>query len=309
MSASIVRLMFAFVGSLVVLYGVSAASPVSQVGSSKQPGEIRQVVPPEEREVLGLMETAWTRIHGKIHPDVYAILETDDRPWPRPVGYEGTVYAEVHLRHEPKGKIDSLENQAAIHELQGRILSQLTAAEFYVEYPFRTHPGILGYVNRAGLEKLKAIPDVTAVCLDDKPFPQRPERVFKEDLPPLEPDDPSIQRAGGRFFGSGGKAEIEVWQALGLHERVFVMVQLTFTRADEPLGTELSAHISDVETRVQSVLTAHEFWVQGRTTSFPRLHGLVNVEGLRKLENHPDVQRIGMQDVRYHLPHINQKRP
>lgn len=119
---------------------------------------------PEQREALGLDATSWTTEHGKLHPGVYRLLEKAEEtlerarrtgdPFLDPVGRAGTVYVQVHLRHEQQGKADSPENKAAIRALQSKVLSQLSAADFYVEYLFQTHPGILAYVNRAGLEKL-----------------------------------------------------------------------------------------------------------------------------------------------------------
>jgi len=238
MNARVVGFVLSVVGGLVVSASPVLARPAGQKDAGAgPPKDVRQVIGRAEREALGLSEIKWTRDYGKVHPDVYEMLQRDERPWPRPVGYEGTVYVQVQLKHKQKGKADSAENKAAIKRLQSRVLSQLTAAEFYVEYPFQTLPGILGYANRAGLEKLKTNADVVAICLDDKPFPRRPEHVFKVDLPPLKPGDPAIQAARGRR----GKVEVEVYQALGLHERVFVLVNLVPTGSRNRLSDEHKA--------------------------------------------------------------------
>jgi hypothetical protein len=304
MNAGVVGFLLPAVGALALFGGHAAADPPQQddLGTGYAKG-VREVVPPEQRETLGLDETPWTKEHGKVHSRVYKALEKDERPWPRPVGYEGTVYVQVQLKHEQKGKADSAENKAAIKQLQSRVLSQLTAAEFHVEYPLQMLPGILGYVNRAGLEKLKTNPDVVAICLDDKPFPRRPQHVFKVDLPPLKPGDPATQAGGG------GKVEVEVYQALGLHERVFVLVNLVPTGSHDRLSEEHMARVKEIENRVLSALTADEFWLSSKTKSFTALHGRVNKEGLKKLENHPDVDGVGMEDAPIRVPRTFRKRP
>lgn len=303
MSAKTIGFLLSVVGMLVASANGGLASPAGQERSSAdQPKDVRKLVSPEQREALGLNDATWTKEAEKIHPDVYRALEKDERPWPRPVGFDGTAYVQVHLRHRQKGKADSAENKAAIKQLQSKVLSSLTAAEFHVEYPFQTMPGILGYVNRAGLEKLKASAAVVGVCLDDKPLPKRPPHVFKADLPALKPGDPSTPPGEGRFWGSGGKVEVEVYQALGLHERVFVMVNLIPTSSEAVRNTE-------IENTVLSALSADEFWLQSRTASFPSLHGLVSEGALKKLENHPNVAGVGMEDAMIPVPRDMKKRP
>jgi hypothetical protein len=279
---------------------------------TRYPKGAHDVVAPEEREALGLNEAGWTRGDAKVHPDVYRALEKTEKvkeAWRDPIGYAGTVYVQVQLKHAQKGKADSPENKAAIKQLQDKVLSQLTAAEFYVEYAFQTLPGILAYVNRAGLEKLTANPDVVAVCLDDKPFPKRSPHVYKADLPALKPGDPSTQPAQGHFWGNGGKVEAAVYQALGLHERVFVMVKLISTASDQPLSREEAAHNKDVENAVLSSMSAAEFCLQSRTTSFPSIHGLVSKSALKKLEDHPNVEVVGMPDAMIPVPTDTGRRP
>ncbi|HUU98896.1 MAG TPA: hypothetical protein VM487_24455, partial [Phycisphaerae bacterium] len=173
MNARAVGFLLPAVGALALFGGRAGADPPQQddLGTRYAKG-VHEVVPPEQREALGLDETPWADEHGKVHPAVYRALEKAEKtlekaertkdPWLDPVGFGGTVYVQVQLNHEQKGKADSAENKAAIKQLQSRVLSQLTAAEFYVEYPFQTLPGILGYANRAGLEKLKTNADVVA---------------------------------------------------------------------------------------------------------------------------------------------------
>ena len=162
-----------------------------------------EVVPAEEREALGLDDIGWTTQYGKVHPDVYKALERSERIDPNwdLQGLLGSVFVQVQLKHEQKGRADSPENKAVIKRLEEKVLSQLTAAEFFVEYPFETKPGILGRAWRSAVEKLKSNPDVVAVCLDDKPLPRRAPHVTLADLPPLAPGDPSTQPAQGALLG------------------------------------------------------------------------------------------------------------
>lgn len=308
MNARVVGFLLPAVGALALFGGRAAADPPQQddLGTRYAKG-VHEVVPPEQREALGLDETPWADERGKVHPAVYKALEKAEKTVEKfdPVGFGGTVYVQVQLKHEQKGKADSVENKAAIKQLQSRVLSRLTAAQFHVEYPFQTLPGILGYVNRAGLEKLKTNADVVAICLDHKPFPRRPEHVFKVDLPPLKPGDPATQAGQG----GGGKVEVEVYQALGLHERVFVLVNLVPTGSRNRLSDEHKARVKEIENRVLSALTADEFWLSSKTKSFTSLHGRVNKEGLKKLENHPDVDGVGMEGAPIRVPRTFRKRP
>jgi len=257
---------------------------------------------------LGLDETPWTKEYGKIHPDVYKMLERAEQAGRDPGGYKGVAYVQVHLRHRQSGRADSAENKAAIRRLQRQVLSRLTALEFHTEYLFETQPGILGYVNRQGLEKLKADPDVVAVCLDHKPFPRRRLPVFKVDLPPLRSGDPATQPARGRFLGSGGKVEVEVHQALGLYDRVFVHVGLRAPDAGDPGSASWRRGMLAAGARVLASLTADDFHLTSRATSC--LHGWINRKGLAKLARHKNVKRVTMEAEVLRLPAWwNRKRP
>jgi hypothetical protein len=202
----------------------------------------------------------------------------------------------VHLKHEQGGKTDSPENKAAIKQLQSSVLSQLTAADFHVEYAFQTVPGLLGYVKRAGLDHLKDCAEVVAVCLDDKPMPKRPPHVTKADLPALKPGDPSTQPAEGRFWGSGGKVDAAAYQAVALHGRAFVgfTVEENASQPDSPpeQPRQLEAESRRAAQAVLSALTADEFWLQGAFSN--HAGGMVNMQGLVKLQNHPGVRNVGL---------------
>lgn len=299
----------AFVGVVVCLdaggataFAQQVEQPRKQRANAERPRDTRRIVPPEERETLGLNDITWTKEQGKIHRQVYTALENDERPWPRPVGFEGTVFVQVHLKHEQVGKTDSPENKAAIKQLQSSVLSQLTAADFHVEYEFHTVPGLLGYVNRAGLDHLKDCAEVVAVCLDDKPMPKRPPHVTKADLPALKPGDPSTQPAEGRFWGNGGKVDAAAYQAVALHGRVFVGLTVE-EHASQPDSPPEAARQLEAESRrsVQAVLsglTADEFWLQGAFSN--HAGGMVNMQGLVRLQNHPGVRNVGL-DSRFNV--------
>jgi hypothetical protein len=245
----------------------------------------KDLVPPEEREALGVDNTAWTRRFGKIHPDVYKSLEKAEQvtePWLDVSGHTGTVYVQVQLKHEQRGKADSAENKAAVKEPQRRVLSQLTAAEFYTEYTFQTLPGILGYATRAAVEKLKANPEVVAVCLDDKPL-VRSARITTEDLPPSAPGEAPTR-------APGSKVHPDVYRAIALKERAFVIIRLKDSLQDQA-HQEQRGTARKLEQEILSALTADQFWVVSRSAmdsvSASLLGGLVDSAGVRAIEAHP----------------------
>jgi hypothetical protein len=273
---------------------------MSDVGTRYARGE-QDIVSPEQREALGLDEPTWVKEHGKIHPEVYRQLEKAEEVKARstkakeayldPMGFAGTVYVQVQLKHERKGRADSPENMKAIKELESKVLSQLSAADFSFEYPLQTVPGIVGYASRAAIEALKGNADVAAICLDTKPFPRRPAHVTKQDLPPPQLGDPSTQPAHGRFLGSGGKVEADVYRALARNERVFVIINLN----EPPSGDDFEGQLArsrETTTRVLSSVTAHEFWPEGYIMAL--LTGSINAEGLKKLQGHADIDSIGL---------------
>ncbi len=256
-----------------------------------------EIVPPEQREALGLDDAAWTKQYGKVHPDVYVALEKAEKvkePWRNLAGLAGAVYVQVQLRRESTGNAASAGTTGAIGRLEGGVLSRLTAAEFHVEYAFQTTPCILGYARRSALEKLRAVADVAAICLDEKPFVSRPAHVVKEDLPPPKAGDPATQPARGRFWGSGGKVEADVYRALAKHGRVFVVVNVSDPGKAPPLSPERFAEVRGVEDGVLCALTANDLWVTDTTLSFPSIAGYVNTDGLNKLVAQDTVTGIGL---------------
>ncbi|MFH1745954.1 MAG: hypothetical protein ABIG44_02805 [Planctomycetota bacterium] len=252
-----------------------------------RPEEIEKRISPEEREKLGLPEPTWVARHGKVHPDVRAVLETGQMPWLRfkgwsPIGFEGTAYVAVYLRHEPQDKQSSLEKQVAIKEVQKRVLSKLTAAEFSTVYIFKNTASILGYVNSAGLAKLAADQDVIAVGLDDTPLPEDPPQAM------------------GNEYSRGwrGKVEIGVYEALEKSPDgyVYVIVGARVPQGPGPFDEAYEAMKSEtrqLQDRILSALNADEFRLRGRPLSGGPL-GYANAAGLAKLTKHLDVNGIGL---------------
>jgi hypothetical protein len=268
---------------------------------TRYPKSQAEIVPAEQCEALGLDDIGWTKQHGKVHPDVYAALDKTEKvtePWRDSTGLMGTVYVQVYLKHEQKGRPDSPENKAAIRELQGKVLSQLGAGDFYTRYEFIAAPGILGYASRAGVEKLRASPDLVAIRLDDKPFPRPAAPVTREDLPTPQPGEATGREASGR------KTEADVYRALALHGRVLVIVNFNFARQG-PIR-QSGGQGRAAEDRVLAVLTANDFWVLSRTAvnsvNSPLLMGYVNPEGLKKLEQQPEVLGIGLEGPPIRMP-------
>lgn len=57
-----------------------------------RPEQIEKQISRAEREVLGLARPSWVAPHGKVHPDVRAILETGEMPWLRFKGWHRTGF-------------------------------------------------------------------------------------------------------------------------------------------------------------------------------------------------------------------------
>jgi len=88
-----------------------------------------------------------------------------------------------------------------------------------------------------------------------------------------------------------------------------VLVNLVPTGSRNRLSDEHKARVKEIENRVLSALTADEFWLSSKIKSFTSLHGRVNKDGLKKLENHPDVDGVGMEDAPIRVPRNFRKRP
>ena len=262
-----------------------------------RPEEIENRISPEERERLGLPEPTWVAQHGKVHPDVRAVLETGQMPWLRfkgwaPMGFEGTAYVAVHLRHERKGKHSSKESQATLKEVQRRILSKLTAAEFSVVHIFKSTAGILGYVNSEGLAKLAQDPYVLAVTLDEQPVPE---------------DPPPVRRGPGE---RRGKVNVNVYKALERATGGYVFILVTLERVQhEAVWDRQVAAVQAVYERVLSGLSADEFMVRVRARGFPSMHGHASAAGLRKLANNPDVVLVALPRPLIPVPRDMRKQP
>ena len=143
-------------------------------------------------------------------------------------------------------------------------------------------------------------PDVTGVCLDENPLPEKgPRTIYKDDLAPAGPGE-----AANEPGAAEGKVDPDVYRAFGLSDRVDVTVSL---RTDSlPQLTDVPSEMwarsrlrrqaeNELRDRVLSTVSADEFWVW--TPLGPGMSGFINNHGLKKLCEHPDVLRIN-------LPHV-----
>jgi hypothetical protein len=212
----------------------------------------------------------------------------------RPGGFQGTAYVDLYLRHEPKGKPTSKENQAAVKEVQTRLLRKLTAKDFSLVFAFTSTAGLVGYIDDVGLAKLVEDPAVVAIGLDDQARPDEPPIALRQSRPPTKHGErpPPTEKIG--------KVEAEVYNALknSTDGYVFVIVSVT----DVPLGPgpfqeadkAKQATLRALENRVLSALSAEEFKCRGRCYG---PDGYVNAGGLAKLADHPDVDGVGLDEA------------
>lgn len=285
-----------------------------RVADPNDPEKTRSTISRDEREKLGLTPKTWT---GVVPPEVYATLDRlnqtvaslKDRLQKgrdvqafdalRRIRFEGMVYVQVQLKHDPKGKPDSEENKAAIRDVQRRVLASLKASEFHVPYLFEKAPGLTGYVTKEGLDKLAKKPDVAGVCLDDKPLPKKGKIIVKDSLPPAKPGE-----AANEPGVAEGIVDPDVYRAFDLSDRVDVIVSLRAESLPELGGNTLSDMRArwelhkqvekQLRERVLSAMTADGFWVS--TLLGPGMSGCITREGLQDLRQHPAVQRIYLQE-------------
>lgn len=251
-------------------------------------------VPPEERETGGLPAPTWVAKHGKVQPAVRDALEAQrklietnpmaDYQADRPIGFQGLAYVDIYLRHHVRAKPESKENQAAIKEVEDRLLSSLTAAELSVYFVFENTAGVVGYVDEAGLDKLTRDPDVIGVGLDDQARPQE-RRIVRES-----------NEIGPRSRGATkqiGKIGSDVYEELEKSEDGWVPVTLSLNDPPpEERGpdSDRDAVTRRMEDRVLSCLTAQDFRARCRSV----LSGRVNRAGLAKLDANADVLGVGL---------------
>ncbi|MCK4659264.1 MAG: hypothetical protein KAV82_07045 [Phycisphaerae bacterium] len=283
------------------------------------PEKKRTIIPREEREQLGLAPHTWA---GVVDPQAYATLKrqheilerlnkarTDDAHmilFAMDMGFPGSVYVQVLLKHDADGQVDSEENRAAIRETQHRVLRSLTAAEFRVQQLFEKAPGFVGYASKEALDKLATNSHVAGVCPDDQPLPQKPKTIYQNDLPPAKPgeaaDEPGVAE---------GRVDADVYRALSLTDRVQVTVSLGDhllpRRTDVPadvwardrLRSEAARQARD---RFLAGFNADEFRARSVFVDRPVIRALVNREGVEKLGQHSDVRGVQLEQVVYFTP-------
>jgi hypothetical protein len=305
---------------VVVVVGVVPAAAAQRPRTAFDPNDpekTRPVVSTEERERLGLAAKTWD---GVVHPDVYTTLhrlnETVERLRNTNTGeaidlldrmrFQGTVYVQVLLKHERKGKGEPEDSGPALLNLQRRVLNALTAAEFHVRQLLEGSPGFVGHVNKEGLDKLAKHPDVLAVCLDDQPLPEPPRVVYKHQVP-----DPRPGEFDDELAVKANKVDVKVYQALKQSERVFVLVSLE--KQGEPLPSlthapsamnershERAVAVRQLQDRVLSTLSADEFWLWTRLGGLPGFGGYLSRQGVEKLWKHPEVGKFGLEGLKQH---------
>lgn len=120
------------------------------------------------RQVQRPGNEGWTPLSAeKANPEIRAVLEKST---------DGYVYVIVCLRRAELHEQGQQQRDLARRELQESVLGELSAADFRL----RARPiGLWGYVNAAGLAKLVAHADVTAIDLDLQPPRPLPLRIRK----------------------------------------------------------------------------------------------------------------------------------
>lgn len=275
---------------------VPAAPPRAAVDPNA-PDKNRTMISREERERLGLAPHTWT---GVVHPDVYQRLDKltkmveslksrndlDAVDARQRVRFEGTVYVQVQLK-----------DRDARHS----VLANLKASEFYVQQLFEESDGFIGYAKKEAVDKLARDPGVVSVCLDDKPIPERPTPIYKNDLPPVPPGDPSSTAPGVEEK----KVTPDVYRALAMNSRIYVLVSLR--RDSLPALTDRSSEMKaqweqrkqaeeQLQNRALSGVSASEFWLFAKLGS--GVAGYVDRQGLDKLWRNPDVRLIHLDEAR-----------
>lgn len=299
-----------------VLFVMSVAGPggpprASVAADPNDPAKTRPIVSAEEREKLGLAEKTW---QGVVDPRAYAALDDLDHTVKslkarlkkdrdveafdvlHRIRFEDMVYVQIRVK--------TLESQRCV-------LRSLNASEIHAPFLFGTVPGLCGYVTKAGLEKLAEHADVVSVCLDDKPLPVDDRIISKEDLPPPNSDATPSSQPGV----AEGKVDVDVYRALGLTERLSVIVHLR--RGTLPNSTSQPSDLiargelrkraeREVQDRVLSAINADDFRLIARIGS--GITGTINREGVDKLWRNPDVVRVYLPE-RFRSPAMLDKKP
>ena len=113
---------------------------------------------------------------GRVQVEVYHAFKQSNRVY---------VLASLEPKREPLPTLTDvpsqmqqrwLERDAAVRQLRERVLSTLTADEFWLWTDLGGAPGFAGYVNREGIEKLWRHPEVTGIGLNELRHPLRTER-------------------------------------------------------------------------------------------------------------------------------------
>jgi hypothetical protein len=306
-----------------LMSGVATAFAAGPPAPSRQkatydpndPEKTRPIVSREDREKLGLTPRAWT---GVVQPEVHTTLDRLNKTVEglkerlrlkkgrdlqafdalERIQFEGMVYVQVQVKDRPA---------------QRRVLASLNASEFHRPFLFENSAGFTGYVTKDGVDKLAKSPDVVGVCLDDKPLPERPKPLYKNDLPPAGPGDASATKPGVAEM----KVDPDVYRAFDVSDRVFVIVSLHAKSI--PPGTDVPSEMwtrgemvdkaaKQLQDRVLSTLSAEEFWLSTREHGGAGFCGFISKEGFDKLRRHAEVQRIYLDELHVHMGTVGKDR-
>ena len=211
------------------------------------------------------------------------------------VQYEGAAYVQIQFKDQ---------------DAKRRALASVTACDLHVRQVFDNAPALVGYTTNEGLEKLSKSPDVVGICLDDRPLPESDKIITKNDLPPATPGE--VDNEPGV---ADKKVDPDVYRALKLHDRVYVLVSLTSEPLSKPSdgSTDIRSSTAmrkktekQLQDRVLTTLNADEFrlWVR----LGPGMGGFVKKNAIAKLLTHPDVRLIRLDERRSMLERKEGKR-
>lgn len=291
---------------LLIVLSLGCAPPSQQsrrhsyIGDPSDPNGTILRITPDERERIGLQKKTWP---GVVHSDVYprlnslkasieAFLEmlrkkngNDPEAFRYLFGlyFAGTVRVEVATRAQ-----SNTENAGR------RVLSRLSASEFFTQHVFRGSAGFVGFATKTGLDQLAADPDVIGICIDTQPIPADREWFSQYPTPGT-----ANGTSTSVFMAPVRKVEPDVIRALAVTERVNVNISLSPDSLPSDGGAaserwkrleareQAERMLSD---RVLSTVNADDLWVYNSENCI--LWGGITRAGAEKISRHPEVQII-----------------
>lgn len=279
--------------------------PHSYIGDPSDPNGTILRITPDERERIGLRKKTWP---GIVHSDVYPrlnslkasieafleMLRKKNGNDPQAFRYLFDLYFADTVRVEVATRA-----QSNTENVGRRVLSRLSASEFFTQHVFRGSAGFVGFATKTGLDQLAADPDVIGICIDTQPIPADREWFSHNQMPgTANGASTSASMAPIR------KVKPDVIRALAVTERVNVIISLSPDSLPSE-GGSVSERWKRLEAREQAermlsdrVLTtvnADEFWVYNSENC--NLWGGITRAGAEKISQHPEVQIIGLPKV------------